>query len=358
MKRRNFLLPRSIWAAAISVLFVQSTVDITAAEAAEARLPIGTYGPEVLSTYRPAASQFRPPLAPLVDSLGVALDARANNDKVAEKSPLERVVAAGESLLDEQPRGYHAEILFLMGYAQELLGEKGKARQLYEKALKGNAKNSHLLFRHALLLKEAGKCLPALDEFNEVLWRAKESQSYEVLDLVSECNLQLDRKDEALRFAARAMKERSDYVPPIRRTILLQRELIELQDDSDQKSKLETQLIATLKILAALDPKDRENILLLAKTLIKTSDPITDRAQLQEAETFAKAAVEASNYTDAEAVRVYFDAEVRLRDTKKAEEILTKGLKKNPGAPILASAKRQLEIEKGISAKDLKEASK
>lgn len=282
----------------------------------------------------------------MAEKVSAAL-ALAKTDKTAADVQLKEAEKDLSRLVTELPRGYQDELYQLKGVSNEGLNNRAKALDAYAKSLKLQASNPVVLFRHAFLLEQLGRCAEAVPELREVYWRTKEN-AHEVLYLTADCLLQLGRNDEALKLSEEARKQDPQFVPVLKLLVAARREQLATESDPSKKSEINARIADELGVIYKQDPEDREAGLDYGRFLLKNSDPLLSAGALKQAETVARALCEKSDYTDEESVKLLFDVLVKRGDLKNAEQTLAAGMEKKPDSALLMNAQKQLEIERGI----------
>ncbi|NOX87604.1 MAG: tetratricopeptide repeat protein [Calditrichaeota bacterium] len=105
---------------------------------------------------------------------------------------LEEQIKASEFIPDE-------DIDYYKGYLAHLMNDYQEALKNYNKALKRNPKNSHLLFLRGLLLEEMGKYDEALKNYRQAM---REDSTYARYDKLGDIYLQMHQYQKALNYYA------------------------------------------------------------------------------------------------------------------------------------------------------------
>ncbi len=303
--------------------------------------------------YIPAPVQFPAPLAGVATPLQTGLKAESAR-KGTGAADLTRAVDAAKKLERTVNRGYEDQLWFLRGMAHEGLGQEKEALKSFERALKIRPNNLLARFRHAYVLKTAGKCAQAIPEFKEVAWQAKEL-SFETSFLTGECLLTLEKPEEALKEFQAASSKNPNFLPVVRRMAATHEELLAKAIDPHEKAVLEGQLTADLNAITKQVPDDRDAALTLARMLLNVSDPFLESGKLARAESLAKKLVDESEFKDATAAHILIQSQLKQGKLDEAEQTLNGALKLNPKSSELAQAKQQLAVEREALTKPAEE---
>ncbi len=91
------------------------------------------------------------------------------------------------------------EIDYYKGYLAHIMNNYQEALTFYDKALKKNPKNSHLLFLHGLLMEEMGDYDQALTDYKKAM---QEDSTYVRYDKLGDIFREMHKYDKALRYYA------------------------------------------------------------------------------------------------------------------------------------------------------------
>jgi tetratricopeptide (TPR) repeat protein len=272
------------------------------------------------------------------------------NSPNANKAKLQQVIAKIRGELNTEPRGYHDQLWFLLGLAQEKLGDNKSAISSYKNAYKLRGYNVLPLFRQAFLERKQNNTKKASTLFSELLWRT-DKYRYEIFFQLAECDLAENNKEGAYRYLQRANVLNPNYVPALKELNKIKMDALPTMADPILKQTTKQTVVSNLNKIASQEPNDRESALALAKILLQESDPLLHQDKIARAESYIKNIVKKSDYKDEEAVKLLFDAQIKMRDLVAAENTANLGLAKLPNSAVLKEAKQQLEVERGI--KDL-----
>jgi len=310
-------------------------------------------GPEHISylDYVPKPSSFQPVLQPVASLLeeGVGFERAKQKKQALEK--FQAAVELAERLLRQTSRGYHDELLLLLGFAYDKLGRMEQAIQAYKQSLELRSNNPLVLFRHAYALRRKGLCAQAVPELREFLWRTKDG-SHEALFVIAECLLETGQEEEGLKLSQEAYQNNPLFLPVLRQLVTLREKQITKTSDPAEKARLENSLIADLNSIVKQAPDDREASLKLARLLIKQGDPLLSNELLKQAESLSLRFAQESKYTDELGVRTLFDAQIRQGALVEAEKTIDMALSAVPDSVVYKTAKKQLEIQQGVEKND------
>ncbi|MCB0325854.1 MAG: hypothetical protein KDD69_19885, partial [Bdellovibrionales bacterium] len=226
------------------------------------------------------------------------------------KGKYSEAAAEARRLLGTLSRGYHDELYFLLGVAQQQLGQSADALASYERSLALRSNNQAARFRRAELLQQANRLAEADAEFRELLW-AGEDEKHLVLYRLAQVLIAQGKGEEALKLSEQARQQSPGFVPVLRLLVDIRKRQLELAENPTEKAHLEAQIAADLAVISAQDPTDRDAGLALARFLLQDSDPLLNAQRLAEAEAIAQRLADASGFADGESVRVLFDAQVK-----------------------------------------------
>ncbi len=114
-------------------------------------------------------------------------------NKVKEATDfLERQIKNSKFIPDE-------EIDYYKGYLAHIMNDYQQALKNYDRALKKNPHNSHLLFLHGLLMEEMGAYDQALADYNKAM---QEDSTYARYDKLGDVYREMHQYDKALRYYA------------------------------------------------------------------------------------------------------------------------------------------------------------
>jgi tetratricopeptide (TPR) repeat protein len=305
--------------------------------------------PSSILGYIPSLGDFDPVLVPIIQPIRAALqDMKGGPLTKSAREQLQLSITRNVALRPQLVRGLVDESDFFMGYAQELLGQETEALKSYDDSLESRANNHLAAFRKAVLLKNAQQYDLAVRELSELNWDSQ-PRKHEVYYTWGQCLLALNRVAEAQKVLVEARKSEPTYLPVVKLLVATRANLIDEQ--AAKRHPLEVKKLAEdLTYLTSRDPSDRDSSLMLAKLLIKKSDPIVGGNELVEAEQIADRLAQQSNYSDDSAVRLLFDAQLKKGDVKAAERTVTRGLSSNPSSQMLMDAQKQLEIQRAGAA--------
>ena len=246
-----------------------------------------------------------------------------------------------------ETRGRIDIVYFLEGYTYEKLGKKREALAAYERAVHEKSQAPLYLFRHALLLKEQGKCARAVVEFEQLAWAVKQA-SAEPLYLAGECFDALEKPDDAKRMYAESAKRNPRFAPALRKSLIDLKKQYEEEYDPKKKPELEAQLKSVLESIVNGDPSDRESTLTLAEMYLNNSKNVISTASLTRAGELATVFVSSSKYKDDRAVHILYESQRRLQKTSDAKQTLKRGLAATPASELLTADARQETIEQQL----------
>lgn len=294
--------------------------------------------------YRPSAAEYSPALKAIVEPLTQAC-AAIKPESAAPLSKdtqrlLEESISRNIAFQSQSTRGLRDELNFLLGYAYEKLGQNDEALKAYERSIEERSGNPLALFRHAVVLARLGHCDTAVPEFDETLWKTQQAKA-EILYAKADCLATLTRIDEANTVLTAARAANPNFIPAIRLSVMLKAPSLQGKNPT-----LEAQVLPDLRLVAQNRPNDRDIQLLLAKVLLRRSNPLLGLDGANEAETIARRYAESSHYADDTAVRIIADSQLLHGDMNAAEATLKLGLEKNPASPLLASAMHQLMVQR------------
>lgn len=299
--------------------------------------------------YRPKSSQFPGPLKGLTEAIEEGDTLLAAGKKEEAQGKYRHAIEIADSIDNGINRSIEDQLWFLRGFAHENLSQEQKAQQAYERALKLRPNNLLALFRHAVLLKQANKCEQAIPEFQEIEWAVKDI-SFEMNYLQGECLVTLGRSEEGVKQFERAYKKRSTFLPVVKKLLAVHQDMLATSGNPADRAALEAQIATDLNAVTKATPNDRAASIALATMLLDVKDPLLEKGKLDQAEVLAKKGAEASDYRDDAFVRLLAEAQLKKGMLDEAEAIIEKGLKKTPNSPELATAKKQLAIERSLKA--------
>jgi tetratricopeptide (TPR) repeat protein len=294
-----------------------------------------------LLDFSPKAGSYPEKVRPLAVLIAQA-DTKPSNEAYSQ------ALAKASALLSTTPRGYHDEIYQLQAFALEKLGRQDEALQAYEKSLKLKSGNPVSLFRHALLLKEMGRCDEAVTELREVIWRM-ETHSHEALFIAAECLMSQGRKEEARLMTDKAYLKNPRFLPVLRILVKMREEQLVAEPDPFKREAIEAQIMTDVQTISELSPGDREYGLKYAQMLIRKTDPLVNPNGLTAAEDIARRFVKKSANKDEESIKTLFDALAKQGKLDEAQEVIVEGKKALGETPPLSSAAQQVAIERGVS---------
>lgn len=300
--------------------------------------------------FRPTIESLPKVLTSVVEPLLAALELDSQSRKEESAAKYQESLNEIEKMLSSISRGHHHNLYFLQGLIYQQQKKFDKAKISYEKSLKLRASSALTHFRHAMVLKELKNFEDALQEFKEVAWLAPE-HAHEAQYLAAECLIELKRPEEAYKLALEAVKKNPTYLPLIRQLVKYRENTMLLEPDPSKRQLTQAQILVDLNLIVSKDPNDRESSLKLARILIQNSDPLIKSSDLEQGKNLALKFAESSEYKDAEAVKTAADAYMKQGKLGEANDIIKKGLDKNPTSNILLSTNKQIEIEKSLKNK-------
>lgn len=304
--------------------------------------------------FNPARAGFPAPLDEVVRPITAALnvirrDASTSDSTAPEvsregKERLMQAIDRADSLKERIPRGLSDELELLEGFAFELLGEPQKAIAAYDESLRLRSINPLVSFRRAMALKQANQCPKALQQLQEVMWMS-DKLAHEVLFAQAQCQIALGRADLAIPLLEQARKKAPSYAPAVR---LLLETRMKAFDASPRAvdSTVAAKMTEDLAELSAGRPDDPQTSLMLAKLLVRKSDPLVALDDLKRGEQIASRLAEKAQFKDETIVRLVFDAQIKRGDIPAAERTVARGLSVLPTSKPLLDAARQLEVYK------------
>lgn len=295
--------------------------------------------------YSPRVPQYQAALAPVVAPLeglvpGTALAA----DKVAG---VRGAITAADSLIRSSDRTFQDELLFLSGFAFELLGEQRKAAERYQRSLALKSTNPLVLFRHAVTMKNLNHCPDAIAALREVAWEAK-SYAYEAYYLIGECYETMGKSADAKLAYDKAYAQNPKFVPVLRRMVAAEKAEYEKTADPRKRAVLEAKLLKDFDALAEAGSSDRESLMMLASLLVNNGDPLLHADNLKRGLKLSQDLCQRSNFKDEAAVHLLFEAHRKSGDLESAQKAITQGLKAQPTSTVLKDDARQLELDQSM----------
>ena len=260
------------------------------------------------------------------------------------KALLLQSIERADAMKESAPRGLLDEIFLLEGFAFELLGEGSKAVSAYDQSLKLRSLNPLVMFRRGMAHKVANDCPRAIAQFDEVLW-ASERLAHEVWYAEAQCQLIVGRADLAVALLEKGRKKAPQHAPTSKLLLETRMKAFEASPRSIDNA-IAAKMTAELSALADDKPNDSATSLMLAKLLVKKSDPLVAMGDLLRGEKIALQLAEKSAFRDEQSVRLIYDAQIKRGDYKAAEHTLTRGLSANPTSKPLLDASKQLEVYK------------
>lgn len=309
------------------------------------------HAPQSFIFYEPQVSDFSTALKSVVQDLDKANQLAKAGKSGQSRDTYTKALKNIKALRKKLSRGNYDELYLLEGFTLEKLDRLEESRKAYKESLRYKSTNTLVMFRHAYVLKNLGRCDAALPEFKEILWRTS-ANSHEGLYLVAECLIKLGKQEEALKYSEKAHMTDPLFLPVLRQMVQVRQYVLAKEKDPFKKRQLESQIEAGLRAVLANDPGDREAAVAQAKLLLKQGDPLFNAKRWAEAENLVSHFATTSNFEDDESVRLLFDAQVRQGKMEKAEQTLSKGLEKNPKSQRLQNAVKQLEIERSINTRE------
>src|SRR5690606_12546418 len=110
-------------------------------------------------------------------------------------------------------------------------------------------------------------------EFQEVLWRSKESRHEPLLEL-ARCALARGDKPQARKFAEEAQRVSPHFVPAHRMMVGFIEEQIAEAIEPAEQARLEAQLAASLALIVQHEPLDKASTMQLVRLLLTGGDPL------------------------------------------------------------------------------------
>lgn len=331
---KNPFRPSFIWKIGLTLLQVIVVIALAHGSAEAEKAPRIR---QSLLDYQPSATQFQPALTSLVEQMQSGCSS-------AQKTSCSKIISLIRKKRAVLSRGYHDELWFLEGFAQEQLGEQKKALSAYESSLKLGIGNPKTIFRKALVLESLSRFDDAIKTMREFLWISTTNQ-YEAKFVIGRSLCALKLCDKGLLEVEAALASHPRFISALQFLVDKKREKLERLKDPTKKAELEAQIATDLFHLVQLQPHNREATLSLARYSMLHSDPLVHAHKLNEAERMTRRLVDGSGYKDSEAVRLLFDIHLRRGKTQAASAVLSKGLEVAPKAKPLQAAKRQLEIQ-------------
>jgi len=331
--------------------------SVVSSATAESSLPdSGPMRAESFLDFNPARAGFPAQLDGVVKPLTAALNMIRRDGSTSAgaeaRQPLSRdgkaallqAIERADALEETLPRGLSDELHFLEGFAFELLGEPQKAVAAYDQSLRIRSLNPLVSFRKAMALKQANQCPKALQQLQEVQWMS-DKLAHEVLFAQAQCQLALGRADLAVSLLEQARKKAPGYAPAVK---LLLDTRMKVFDASPRAvdNTVAAKMTEDLSEMSAARPGDSQTSLMLAKLLVKKSDPLVALEDLKRGEQIAFQLAEKAQFKDDSIVRLVFDAQIKRGDIPAAGRTVARGLSVTPTSKPLLDAARQLEVYK------------
>ena len=290
-------------------------------------------------SYKFSSADYPAKLIPMVSKIENTLSS-TNPSKDALKSQIDLI----NSSFDNYSRGYHDELFFIKGYAEEKAGLHKEAIQSYTEALKKRARDPHILFRRAFNYKQIKKYESAIEDLNEAKWWLKQvNPAVDVL--LAESFFGLNKPEKANKLLEVASLNRPDYLPAKR--LLLNRKIKELRREGNTPhgEHLSNQIYTSLEQMSLLEPRNSKITKLYAEFALPKIDPVLDSLKYNDIETKLAGVVKSSELKDEAAVELYVNYLKKAGKLDVAKSTLKKALNINPNSDKLLDLEAILAIE-------------
>ena len=268
-----------------------------------------------------------------------------NNLPDSHKNAYEEDLKEINATILDLPRGYYAEIYFLKGYVQELLGDYKSAFDSYKVSLSWSQYNTATVYRISVVTSLLKQHKESLNRLKEVIWLKQVIPPNVLVDIGF--NLIELKQDE---LATNYLRQAADSIPPA--STQARKLLVGINDRLIQKATshqevilLEQNLVNLLQAIMYANTTDRDTGLKLSQLLLAHSDPLTGEGSLNKAANISRSFVDSSNYKDSDAVAILVRVLIKQRKLDEAGTVLLKGLNTNPSQELY-NIRDQLELEK------------
>lgn len=295
--------------------------------------------------YSPRVAQYQSALAPVIAPLEGLVPGTTLS---AEKSAAVRgAITTADSMMRSSDRTFQDELLFLSGFAYELLGDQHKAAERYQRSLALKSTNPLVLFRHAVTLKKLNRCTDAVATLREVAWEAK-SFAYESYYLIGECYDTLGKPADAKLAYDKAYTQNPKFVPVLKKMVAAEKAEYEKTADPRKRAALEVKLLKDFDALAEAGANDRDTLMMLASLLVNNGDPLLHSDNLKRGLKLSQELCQRSGYKDEGAVHLLFEAYRKSGDLQNAQKAVTQGLAAVPASTVLKDDARQIELDQSM----------